>query len=89
VSDCLAALGAPRQGEAVQLGRGLPAGLQRVPIDAYAGTPLRMALISGQPVIYSVGRDGDDDGGLKDADFGRNPDGDLLFRLPKLAGRSG
>jgi len=60
------------------------AGLERVPIDAYSnGSPLRMTQVAGETVIYSVGPDGDDDGGLKDSDQGRNPDGDVLFRLPK------
>jgi hypothetical protein len=61
------------------------AGLSRVPIDDYSGSPLRLAVVAGEPVIYSVGPDGDDDGGLKDADLGRTPDGDFLFRLPKPA----
>jgi hypothetical protein len=62
------------------------AGLERVPVDAYTNSsPLRMAQVGGQTVIYSVGPDGDDDGGLKDADMGRNPDGDFLFRPPKAA----
>ncbi len=59
------------------------AGLSQVPVDGYGGSPLRMTEIAGDPVIYSVGADGDDDGGRKDADWGRAPDGDWLFRLPK------
>jgi hypothetical protein len=62
------------------------AGLERVPVHAYTNSsPLRMAQVGGRTVIYSVGPDGVDDGGLKDADMGRNPDGDFLFRLPKTA----
>ena len=61
------------------------AGLSRVPIDGYSGSPLRMAVVEGLPVIYSFGPDGDDDGGLKDAVLGRVPDGDFLFRLEKPA----
>jgi len=62
------------------------AGLERVPIDAYSnGSPPRMTQVAGETVIYSAGPDGDDDGGLKDSDQGRNPDGDVLFRLPKPA----
>jgi hypothetical protein len=63
------------------------AGLIRVPIDGYGGTPLRMAEVAGEPVIYSIGPDGDDDGGLKDAELGRAPDGDFLFRLPRPTAR--
>ena len=54
-----------------------------VPVDPFSGLPLKMAMISGEPVIYSVGSDGVDDHGLKDADLGRKPEGDFLFRLPK------
>jgi hypothetical protein len=46
-----------------------------------------LAVVAGEPVIYSVGPDGDDDG-LKDADLGRASDGDFLFRLPKSAAPS-
>jgi hypothetical protein len=75
-----------------RLGRGKPislaevcrsAGLTRVAIDSYVGSPLRMTLVSGEPVVYSVGPDGDDDGALKASVFGSNAEGDILFRLPK------
>jgi hypothetical protein len=75
-----------RQGRLVSLSAVCrAANLPGVPIDGYSGAPLRLAMVSGDPVIYSVGPDGDDDGGLKDADLGRNPDGDFLFRFPKSA----
>jgi hypothetical protein len=64
------------------------AGLSRVPIDDYSGAPMRLAVVAGEPVIYSFGSDGDDDSGLKDADPGRAPNGDFLFRLPKSAAPS-
>ena len=57
------------------------AGLPSVPIDPYSGKPVRMAIIDGEPVIYSVGKDGRDDGGRIDSDSDRKP-GDQIFRLP-------
>jgi hypothetical protein len=61
------------------------AGLWRVPVDEYGGSQLKMTVVAGEPVIYSAGPDGDDDGGLKDGDLGRVADGDWLFRLPKTS----
>jgi hypothetical protein len=60
--------------------------LPRVPIDPYSGKPLRMAIIDGEPVIYSVGEDGCDDGGRIDSDSDRRP-GDQTFRLPAIKER--
>jgi hypothetical protein len=60
------------------------AGLPRVPIDPYSSQPLLMAIIDGEPVIYSVGMDGRDDGGRVDSDYDRRP-GDQTFRLPAVA----
>jgi hypothetical protein len=60
------------------------AGLPGVPVDPFSGKPLLMTTASGEPVIYSVGIDGRDDRGQKDADLGRNPEGDFLFPLPNL-----
>ena len=57
------------------------AGLPRVPLDEYSGEPLQMAYVDGEPVVYSVGNDGRDDGGRIDSDFDRKP-GDHLYRLP-------
>ena len=37
------------------------AGLSRVPINDYSGLPLKLVVVAGEPVIYSVGLDGDDD----------------------------
>ncbi len=62
------------------------AGLPRVPIDPYSGKPLRMAIIDGEPVIYSIGKDGGDDGGRIDSDADRKP-GDQTFRLPAIEKR--
>jgi hypothetical protein len=54
-----------------------------VPVDPFSGSSLKLAMIEGEPVIYSVGTDGVDDRGLKDAEQGREPEGDFLSRLPK------
>ena len=62
------------------------AGMPHVPIDPYSGQPLRMAIIDGEPVIYSVGKDGRDDGGRIDSDSDRKP-GDQTFRLPAVEQR--
>ncbi|MGP0065388.1 MAG: hypothetical protein ACLQGP_17520 [Isosphaeraceae bacterium] len=76
--------------------RGLPralavvvkeAGLKAIPTDPYDGKPIRLAVIDGQPVIYSVGRDGRDDGGLKDSNRDMQPTGDLIYRLPAVEAR--
>ena len=59
------------------------AGLESVPIDPYCRQPLRMTTIDGRPVVYSVGLDERDDQGRIEWDFNvRNPQGDILFRLP-------
>ena len=60
------------------------AGLKAIPTDPYDGKPIRLAVIDGQPVIYSVGRDGRDDGGLKDSNRDMQPTGDLIYRLPAV-----
>lgn len=59
--------------------------LKSVPVDPYDGKPMRIALIDGQPVVYSVGRDGKDDGGRIDCDRDMRPAGDLIYRLPQPA----
>jgi hypothetical protein len=73
---------APTDLEAVVKAAGLP----RVPIDPYSGQPLRMAIIDGEPVIYSIGKDGRDDGGRIDSNADRKP-GDQTFRLPTVKER--
>ncbi len=59
------------------------AGLPKVPIDPYSGEPLRLVLLDGKPVVYSIGKDGRDDGGRIDSDHGRKP-GDQTYRLPAI-----
>jgi hypothetical protein len=56
--------------------------LKAVPIDPYDGKSMRLALIDGQPVVYSVGRDGKDDNARIDSDRDQRPAGDLVYRLP-------
>ncbi len=42
----------------------VPSILPAVPPDRFDGEPLRYALVDGEPVVYSIGTDRDDDGGL-------------------------
>jgi len=56
--------------------------LPGIPIDPFSSAPLKLAVVAGRPVVYSVGPDGVDDRALKDSNLGRKPDGDMLFRLP-------
>jgi hypothetical protein len=60
------------------------AGLKSVPIDPYDGKLFKLAVVDGAPLVYSVGRDGQDDGGLVDSDRDQKPAGDLLYRLPAI-----
>jgi hypothetical protein len=55
--------------------------LKSVPIDPYAGMPLRLTKVGDRTIVYSVGKDLKDDGGLTDWNFGAQP-GDILFVLP-------
>lgn len=57
------------------------AGLKNVPIDPYDGKPMRMTVVAGRPVVYSIGKDGRDDGGEKDSKMDSQPSGDLIYRL--------
>jgi hypothetical protein len=55
--------------------------LTRMPADPFDGKPFRMTVIDGKPVIYSIGRDGKDDGGQQDSKFDSQA-GDLIYQLP-------
>jgi len=57
------------------------AGLKAAPVDPYDGKPMRLAMVDGRAIIYSVGRDGKDDGGHKDSDRDQRPSGDLIYPL--------
>ncbi len=45
-----------------------PRWLPDVPVDQMTGKPLGYKIVDGRPVVYSVGIDGDDDGGRKPPD---------------------
>ena len=72
------------KGEAVtDLGIALrAAGIDQIPVDPYNGEPLRMTTIDSQPVVYFVGPDGKDDGGLTKWDRSAGGKGDFVFTLP-------
>jgi hypothetical protein len=55
------------------------ASVPAVPLDPFDGKPMRLVFVEGKPVVYSVGKDGRDDGGLRDSDNDRRG-GDLTFR---------
>jgi len=70
--------------------RGLPpdldtlvkaAGMKAVPIDPYCDQPMRMTVLQGTPVIYSVGADGKDDKATVVWDLVPGHPGDYVFRL--------
>jgi hypothetical protein len=90
-TECLIALrrwqlghpGTP--GDIASVIKGSP--LKAVPIDPYDGKSMRLKSIDGQPVVYSVGRDGKDDAALTDADRDERPNGDLIYRLPPVQTR--
>jgi len=62
-----------------QLGELVPEDLPVIPIDPFSGDPLRSAPIDGGLVLYSVGFNGTDDGGVEEGDD-RNQ-GDVIFCL--------
>jgi hypothetical protein len=61
------------------------AGISDVPLDPYSGKPIRFVVRDGTPIIYSIGKDGTDDSGLQDWNYGRRP-GDFIFRLDERPG---
>jgi hypothetical protein len=63
----------------------VPAYLDAVPIDPYDGNPLRLNTVDGASVIYSIGPDGMDNGGVPINE--RTGQGDIIFTLkPAIAG---
>ena len=52
--------------------------LSRIPIDPFSNQPLIYKKNNGSFLLYSVGQDFDDDGGLHDDNWGRT-DGDYVF----------
>ena len=53
------------------------------PRDPYAEAPLRAAIRDGELVLWSIGPDGADDGGLKECETapGQDPQGDVILRV--------
>jgi hypothetical protein len=56
------------------------AGIPDVPMDPYSDQPLRMALIDGKPVVYSVGPDGKDDKAKIRSNWYTREPGDFIFQ---------
>lgn len=59
-----------------------PGLLPAVPLDRFDGNPLKYKLLDGHPLLYSVGQNRLDDGGLPATDPSKGdgaPDGDLRF----------
>jgi hypothetical protein len=52
-------------------------------LDPYDGKPLRALRQGNEWLVYSIGKDRIDQKGQVDSDQGRNPAGDLLFRIPR------
>jgi hypothetical protein len=61
----------------------VPAYLKAVPIDPYDGKPLRFKLRQPGYVVYSLGQDGKDDGGLEPNPKNSNTPHDITFILEK------
>jgi hypothetical protein len=64
----------------------VPAHLQEVPLDPYDGAPLRYRRFDEGVVVYSVGPDGQDNGGMLDK-VATTAGTDLGFRLWDVQGR--
>ncbi len=63
----------------------IPAQLREVPADPYDGAPLRYRRLDDGVVIYSVGPDGKDDGGVIDWKDSNRVGADIGFRLWDVA----
>jgi hypothetical protein len=58
-----------------------PKHLSAVPLDPYDGKPLRYRRLADGVIVYSIGRDGKDDGGKLNNDSPFDPGFDLGYRL--------
>ena len=58
----------------------VPGHLDELPTDPFDGKPLRYKRLDPGYVVYSIGRDGDDDGG---EERDRRDDGDIAFRITR------
>jgi len=54
--------------------------LPAVPMDRYDGQPLRYRVVEGRPLLYSIGSDGDDDGGKPRSEICDNDHDWVLWR---------
>ncbi len=64
------------------------AGMTAVPVDPFSDAPMKMTVVNGEAVIYSVGPDGQDDNALVEWDPKVDPNkGDIVFRLPRPTDR--
>lgn len=61
----------------------VPEFLDVVPTDPFDDQPLRLVSKDGTTVLYSIGENGTDDGGVRDPEYGNA--GDLVFALPVLS----
>jgi len=61
------------------------ASMPGVPMDPYSDQPLRMGLLAGKTVIYSVGPDGKDDKAQVEWNLAPGKPGDYIFQLEKSA----
>jgi hypothetical protein len=57
----------------------VPKYLESIPADPFDGKPLRLAVKEDRRIIYSVGPDGVDDGGVEI--YGKDQKGDVIFTL--------
>jgi hypothetical protein len=65
------------------------AGMPAVPIDPYADQPMRLTVLNGEPVIYSVGPDRQDDHAAVDWKGEAGKSGDVSFRISGRPSDSG
>lgn len=57
---------------------------RQTPADPFGDGPLKYVFKDGEPTIYSIGVDGNDDGGKSDSNWGQQP-GDILFQMKTTA----
>lgn len=67
----------------------VPELLPRVPLDRYDNQPLRFKQVNGSPVIYSIGRDRTDNGGVFEPGRSGTPSPDLPLWPPTHGDRAG
>jgi hypothetical protein len=60
----------------------VPAYLNAIPTDPFNGKPLRLVIRNNQWIVYSVGSDGVDNGGVS---FEKVKNGDVIFTLKATA----